>query len=351
MPGSRWLALAFVAVLAVLAVGCTSDDPTVPSADATTTPSPTPTPEPKCPLTGEDPATAALLERPAIAVKIENNSVAYPLSGLADAEIVYEELVEGGITRFLALFHCTDTDKAGPVRSSREIDPAVMKPITRILAAAGGNAIVRRTLAEAGLVLVDEDTPGGALGRIPRSDATFEHTLYANTKTVRKVGRVEFDKPPPEHVFAFGELEGKAKKARSVEMNFGGAATIEYRWNGKGWQRLDGGSPLPVEGGEIVVANVLIELHTINFSDTIVDVAGNPSIVFADERGKGKAILLRDGKAIKGTWSRRDEGEPAVFETRSGDEMVFAPGVTWVELLPDEKGEIKGSFTISKKPA
>ena len=338
-------------MVAALATGCTSDDPNVPSADATATPTPTPTPEPKCPLTGDEPASPALLERPAVAVKIENNSAAYPLSGLGDAEIVYEELVEGGITRFLALYHCTDAAKAGPVRSSREIDPAVMKPITRILGAAGGNAVVRRRLDDAGLFLVDEDTPGGALGRIPRSDATFEHTLYANTKTVRKVGRKDYDKPPPEHIFAFGELEGDAKKARSVQLNFGGAATIEYRWNGKGWQRFDGGSPLPVEGDGIVVDNVLIELHTINFSDSIVDVAGNPSIVFADERGKGKAILLRDGKVIKGTWSRRNEDDPAVFESRSGDEMVFAPGVTWVELLPDEKGEVKGSFTISKKPA
>ena len=338
-------------LVAALAAGCTSDDPNVPSADATTTPTPSPTPEPKCPLTGEEPASPALLERPAVAVKIENNSAAYPLSGLADAEIVYEELVEGGITRFLALFHCTDAAKAGPVRSSREIDPAVMKPITRILGAAGGNAVVRRRLDKAGLFLVDEDTPGGALSRISRTDASFEHTLYANTKTVRKVGRKDFYKPPPELVFAFGELEGKAKKARSVELNFGGAATIEFRWNGKGWQRLDGGAPLPVEGDEIVVDNVLIELHTVNFSETLVDVAGNPSIVFADEGGKGKAVLLRDGKAIKGTWSRKNENEPAVFETRGGDEMVFAPGVTWVELLPDNKGEVKGSFTLSKKPA
>ena len=338
-------------LVALLAAGCTSDDPNVPSADATPTPTPTPTPDPKCPLTGEDPASPALLERPAVAVKIENNSAAYPLSGLGDAEIVYEELVEGGITRFLALYHCSDAVKAGPVRSSREIDPAVMKPITRILGAAGGNAVVRRRLDKAGLVLIDEDTAGGALGRISRSDATFEHTLYANTKTVRKVGRKEFDKPPPEVVFSFGELTGNAKKARRVELNFGGAATIEYRWNGNGWQRFDGGAPLPVEGDEIVVDNVLIELHTINFSESLVDVAGNPSIVFADEAGKGKAILLRDGKVIKGTWSRTSRNKPAVFETRDGEEMVFAPGVTWVELLPDNKGEVKGSFTISKKPA
>ena len=67
-----------------------------------------------CPLSGEKPAKEELVDRPAVAVKIENNAVAYPLSGLEDAEIVYEELVEGGITRFLAMFHCGDAADLGP---------------------------------------------------------------------------------------------------------------------------------------------------------------------------------------------------------------------------------------------
>ena len=74
--------------------------------------------EPKtCPLTGEEPDDEAILDRPAVAVKIENASVAYPLSGLEKADVVYEEAVEGGVTRFMAIYHCTDAEKAGPGKS------------------------------------------------------------------------------------------------------------------------------------------------------------------------------------------------------------------------------------------
>ena len=69
---------------------------------------------PECPLTGEEPRKEDVIDRPAVAVKIENAPIAYPLSGLEDADLVYEELVEGGVTRFMAIYHCGDTPQAGP---------------------------------------------------------------------------------------------------------------------------------------------------------------------------------------------------------------------------------------------
>lgn len=338
--------------MALLLVGaaCTSDDEEPPDVAVTTpSPIPTPTPDPKCPLTGLDPESPALVERPAVAVKVENNPVAYPLSGLEDAEIVFEELVEGGITRFMAIYHCNDAKKVGPVRSARVVDPGIMIPITRILAAAGGNDIVRKELKKARVVILDEDTSGNAMRRVPRSGISLEHTLYANTAALRKLGRKRFDEAPVVG-FRFGPLEGKARKAREATMNFGGSATVTYRWSRGKWKRFDDGSPLMAEGGgQIAVENVLIEQHTVNLSRTIVDVAGNPSIEIADETGKGTAVLLRDGKAITGKWIRKTEKGPAVFKRKNGKEMVFAPGAVWVELVPDKKGEVKGSFSISRK--
>lgn len=346
---SRWPLAALVALLLVGAA-CTSDEEEPPDVAVTTpTPTPTPTPEPKCPLTGLDPESPALVERPAVAVKVENNPVAYPLSGLDDAEIVFEELVEGGITRFMAIYHCNDAQKVGPVRSARVVDPGIMIPITRILGAAGGNDIVREELRAARVVILDEDTSGKAMRRIPRSGISLEHTLYANTAALRRLGSKQYDKEPKVG-FLFGELQGKARKAREVTMNFGGSATVSYRWSGGKWKRFDNGSPLMAEGGgQIAVENVLIEQHTVNLSRKIVDVAGNPSIEIADKLGRGTAVLLRDGRAITGRWIRKKETGPAVFVKKNGDEMIFAPGAVWVELVPDKKGEVKGSFSISKK--
>lgn len=336
---------------AIVLTGCDGDEP-APRA----TPSPTPTkaaPKPVCPLSGKPYPKGIDKKRPAVAVKVENNPIAYPLWGLEKAEIVYEELVEGGATRFLALYHCTDSNRVGPVRSSRIIDPAIMQSVTRVLAAAGGNAPVRRALREAKIVLVDEDVAGPAVRRIDVGGLSFEHTLFGNTEALRKVGRKKLprkhDKPPPQGLFRFGDLRGKEKKARRVDIVFDGGASIQYRWSSKGWKRFDGGRRFETrKGGPFTVDNVLIEHHTVKYSKRIVDVAGSPSIEIVDKGGKGKAILFRDGRMIVGKWTRKSDKEAVRFLTRSGKEMLFKPGTIWIELVPDKKGQIKGSVKVKK---
>ncbi|MFP5297853.1 MAG: DUF3048 domain-containing protein [Actinomycetota bacterium] len=303
-----------------------------------------------CPLTGVEPRDEALAERAAVAVKIENAPVAYPLSGLEDAEVVFEEVVEGGITRFMAIYHCTDSTKAGPVRSAREVDPAIMMPITKILAFSGANQTVLNALDEAGVVVVDETGSNGAMERVARAGLTSEHTLYADSKAVRKVARKGYSDPPPDDMWEFGSLEdnGKTKKAGEVTIGFSGATTVGYTWDGDGYLRTQGGQPFMAESGEqIKVPNVLIEEHEVNYS-SVTDVAGNPSVEIADETGSGKAVLFRDGRAIVGTWSRESIDSPVVFETKSGDKMVFAEGAVWIHLVPSDAGEVKGSFSFVK---
>ncbi|MBA2313218.1 MAG: DUF3048 domain-containing protein [Actinobacteria bacterium] len=298
-----------------------------------------------CPLSGEKPESEALLDRPAVAVKVENAAIAYPLSGLEDAEIVYEEVVEGGVTRFMALYHCVDSDKVGPVRSARIVDPAIMLPATRILAFSGANAPVLDALEKAEVVSVTEADAGEAMRRVERVGLPAEHTLYADTALVRKVGAKQFEDAPSDEQFLFGDLDGASKKAASVEINFSGASIIQYQFAKGGWLRSQGGSPFMDEAGDqIAVDNVLIEEHEVNLSETITDVAGNPSVEIANETGSGRAVLLRDGRAIEGRWSRDSLDEGVSFETKAGDPMIFAPGSIWVHLVPSDKGDVKGSF-------
>jgi hypothetical protein len=301
-----------------------------------------------CPLTGEEPRNDEVVERPAVGLKIENASVARPLSGLEDADVVYEELVEGGATRFMAVYHCGDTAKAGPIRSARLVDPAILMPKTKILGYSGGNQTVLDALDEAGIVSVTEDSAGDAMERVPREGLSLEHTLYANTGGVRKLGRKRFDEPPPDDSFAFGELQEGSKKASSISLNFGGASEITYEWGRSGWRRSqDGEAFLDDSGEQITVTNVLIEEHDVRASD-VVDVTGTPSIEIVNETGRGRAVLFRDGRAIEGRWRRDSVEDSVTFETRAGDEIVFAPGAIWIELVPSETGEVKGSFSYAK---
>ena len=306
-------------------------------------------PEPAtCPLSGVEPEKEALIERPAVAVKVENTSIAYPLKGLDQAEIVYEELVEGGITRFLAMYHCTDAELAGPIRSARVVDPAIMTPTTYILAFSGANDHVFGRLDEAGIVQIEENAAGEAMQRVETGDS-FEHTLFADTAAIRKLGRKDYNEPPPDDVYVFGDMpEGKFRKANEITIEFSGNTTVSYTFDTGKYYRYQGGEPFMADTGEqIAVENVLIEAHAVNLSN-VKDVAGTAGVEIADVTGSGKAVLFRDGRAIKGRWIRDAIEDPVRFETQDGETMVLKPGATWIHLVPNDKGEVKGSFSFAK---
>lgn len=304
--------------------------------------------DPKCPLSGEDPRNEELLDRPAVGVKIENNPSAYPLSGLDDAEIVYEEQVEGGLTRFLAIYHCTDSAQAGPVRSSREVDPPILLPYTRILAAAGGNPGVRANLEEFEVVLIDENGAGDAMQRIPRTGISSEHTLYGDTKKLRKLGQKGSKDAPTDDIFEFGEAPEGGKRTRTLDLMFG-SSVIGFEWKDGAWYRTDDDAPLMMENGDqLSFDNVIIEQHRVGLSTEFADILNTPSPVIEDVTGEGKAFLFRDGRMYQGTWSRDSESDPVRFETKAGDPFVLKPGNTMIELLPNDEGEVKGSFERGK---
>jgi hypothetical protein len=300
-----------------------------------------------CPLNGAEPGKDEA-DRPAVAIKVENAQEAYPLSGLDDAELVYEELVEGGVTRFMAMYHCNDSDKVGPVRSARSVDPGIMIPVTKILTFSGANGPVREVLDKAGIVLVEEGATEGVFTRVPREGLGTEHTLYANSAKARTFGAKKFDEPPPSPIFKFGDLEGDAKRAKTVDISFSDLTNIRYEYTGGGYKRFQPTEQaFEIDGaGQLEVENVLIEEHVVNNSKTIKDVNGNPSTEIADETGSGRAVLFRDGQAIEGKWTRESLDDRVKFETNSGDEMVFSEGNIWIALLPGKKGELEGSFSF-----
>jgi hypothetical protein len=333
--------------LILVAVACGGDEPSEPEASEPVPPQ-SPTPDPTCPMTGAIPEHPSDLTKPAVAVKIENSPESRPQSGLEDADIVFEEIVEGGITRFMAIYHCGVTDQAGPVRSARFDDPKLALPFTQVLAFSGANAIVERELTDQGIIPLDEDSAAGALFRDPPGSLDV-HSLYANVTDLKKAARRQKVEAPATDMFTFGELQDGAKKARTVTVHFRATNTIEYKWEGGSWKRYEAGVAfMSASGSQISIPNLVIMQVDVNNSQTIVDVAGNPSPDI-DLLSKGKALLFRDGQVVKGGWSMADAGEPPVFETKDGTPFVFAEGPIWIELVPSKKGTVKGSFAFSKK--
>ena len=304
-----------------------------------------PDPVEPCPLTGETlPGDEAPPDRPVLAVKVENTPDAQPLAGLQGADIVYEEVVEGGITRFVALFHCDDANRIGPVRSIRSTDPAILAPFSEhpLLAFSGGSKGVRTIVEDAGMTTMDEDSASKAF---TRDDARIvPHNLFTSTKPLwAKAVKLAQGEPAPASPFTYDdEVLTPSKKVRSATVVFSGLATAEWRWSKGHWVRYLEGSPMMLEsGGPITADNIVIQVVKTTESD-FQDVSGYPSPE-VDLIGSGKVWVLRDGKLIVGKWERSDESGFTTF-TKSGDEIALKPGTTFVELAPRGMFDAEISF-------
>ncbi|MDQ3898745.1 MAG: DUF3048 domain-containing protein, partial [Actinomycetota bacterium] len=143
------------------------------------------------PLTGMPATDRAKLGRPAVTVKIDNNSAARPQAGIDQADVVYEEFTEG-ITRFIVVFQSLDAPTVGPVRSVRPADPTVIKPLGGPLVFSGGSPGVLDVVKAAGIRQITENDTD-TLKR--RSGRKAPHNLYTTTEAIyRKAGA---GSPPP----------------------------------------------------------------------------------------------------------------------------------------------------------
>jgi hypothetical protein len=330
------VAAAVVAVLAVLAFTGNAPGPLQALVGEVTG-----QPEP-CPLTGELLAGGKdAPARPALAVKVENTDDAYPLAGLGKADVIYEEPVEGGITRFAALFQCRDIARVGPVRSARTTDPKILAQYseTPLLAYSGANPQVEAALDQAGVVSLTESSANDAYARDDSRSAP--HNLFVSTKDLYRIAEREgADLSLPEVPFRFDEEVPTPSKPRTAAtVTFSSSNVVGWNWSEGRWVRQIDGTPMLAEsGGPIAVDNVVIQEVVVTDS-AIVDVTGFPS-PNVKLVGEGRAWILRDGRLVVGRWRRPSPGDVTVFETRAGEEISLAPGTTFVQLVPKDDGGV-----------
>ena len=337
---ARRLAAA-LAVLALLTTACQGGNSEGPNANAS---GESPEPPERC-LSGEDLPSGTKAGRPAVAVKIENSPEARPQEGLEKADLVYEEIVEGAVTRFMAIYHCGTSDKTGPVRSARFDDANLATPFTKVLAYSGSNDIVEEELRKRRMIALDEDVAGEGLYRDPPG-STGVHSLFAHTEKLRRLASKSGADSPTAEPFLFGDVPSDAQDAKRVTLHFHPSSTIAYRYKGDSWKRFEGGEPfMTAAGSQLGVTNVLVQEVRVEKFKGIVDSTGtaSPDIYV---KGKGRALLFRDGKVIKGTWTVKEPGKAPVFETNEGEVMTFAIGSIWIELVPSARGVVKGSFSF-----
>lgn len=339
-------------VLALVLAGCsggatdttssttTTTVPTTTSAPTTTSEAPTTTIDdrPRSPINGlpiDDPST---LERRVLAVKVDNHWNARPQSGILESDGVFEILVEGGLTRFMAVFHSTDSELLGPVRSGRPSDAALIRPFEATLAISGGQPWVRQGILDVGVPYLSDTRPG--MFRV--SDRFAPHNLYANTAELREVAdeREIPDDPPPTSLWEFGEgLEG-TDEASHITFTFSRTTTTEWFWDGTTYYRsIDGEESnwLDPEGeAERIHADVLIALVGEQYT-----ASGNSgsSVPATRTVGSGPIYIFHNGQVVEGTWEREDAADPFTLTDTEGNELTVPAGWPWISVVPD-RGEV-----------
>jgi hypothetical protein len=264
-----------------------------------------------------------------VAVMIENHRRARPQSGLIDAEVVYDIPVEGGITRFMALFYHTP-GVLGPVRSCREyfVDRAL--EIDALYVHCGGSPKGYAYLAKSKIGSIDEIKFGKPFYRDKSRKAP--HNLYTKGKRLlnfmadRYPMKVEKLKMP----LNYGDNPTIGKKpGKSVKIRYHGNNITEYKFNKVSYDRyINGKKHLDREKKKVISPGTVI-VQTASMK--VVDKAGRQEISFI---GSGSAVVLYQGKMFEATWHKSEPGARTVFKKLNGKEVVFSDKQkTWIQVV------------------
>jgi hypothetical protein len=328
-------AVAVVLVASVAAVALTGGHHANKAASTTTTStraSTTTTTAPKprgviAPLTGLRDPTSGSAHRPALTVKVENDRNARPQMGLDQADDIYEEVVEGEITRLLAVFQSHVPPVVGPIRSVRKTDQSVVTPLGGVFVYSGGAAYAIASIRTAPVTLVDETRAGSAMYR--DSSRRKPYNLFGHPAALFAFGGT----PVPPHPLFTYRVAGQpvpGVPVTHVNVGFGAGFAVSYEWDAahQAWDRsIFGHTDLLASGVQEAPRNVVV---------MFVHYTGGVGIIGAeaDLVGSGDAIVFTAGHEITGRWVRPDRARPAQFVDTAGAAVRLTPGQTWVELAP-----------------
>jgi hypothetical protein len=331
-----------------------------------------------CPLNGEmytKPERDLWETRRPLGVMIENSKPSRPQSGISFADVVYEANAEGGIPRFLAVYYCQSTDYVGPVRSARTyfLDWISEYGSSPLYAHVGGantpgpaNALgqiesygwrVYNDLDNFSLGLpayvVDTDRigPGTAVEHskygVPEElwKAAAKRGLTQTEKDSRTGKEIRWDAnfvpwkfkedaplaDRPAGFTADFSLSG-------LQTSYAGDYTVRWQYDraANAYLRFNGGQPfLDLNTNQQVLAkNVILQFMTMGPVDDGYNEEGHGTHIIYGTKGEGKIKLLRDGKVVDGTWSKKTRLDRTKFFDITGKEIALNRGQIWIEILP-----------------
>ena len=334
LRGRRAIAGGALALVAIVAAGCTAPAPVV-----TPTPTPTyvstyetPAPLVYAPLTGVVVADPSTLARPSLAAKIDNHPDARPQIGLEATDFVFEELVEGGLTRYVAVWHSNLPAEIGPIRSIRPMDPDIISPLRGMVAYSGGQLrfveMMRNTDVYNAIHGQRDADPYMYRGK----NAPAPHNVLVRAQEL--VGQ-HLDLAPPQQHFSFADSAAAASAAvdgtpvAGINLKFGSSSHPSWVWDAASgrWLRSQSGAvDTDAAGVQLSAANVVI---------VRVPVSSGLGVPKTELIGSGEAWVLSGGKALHATWSKGDRSAIIRLVDDTGAVVKLAPGNSWIELVPN----------------
>ena len=322
------VAVGLAGALVVSACGSSAAKETKGAKKAVATSTTTAKAPPVAPLTGLPDPTGVAQGRSLVSIKIDNDSsLARPQTGIEQADVVWDEVVEGEATRFLAMFQSQTPDVVGPVRSVRLTDPLIVWPVGGVFAFSGGAKYAVDGISQAPVKRIDESAAGNAMFR--DSSRRAPHNLFARPGDLFGMGG---EPAPPPALFDYSPTPITAGAAvTSVHISFSNREFAPtYAWDGGSgtWLRSTSAGPFMTRSGKQIAPSNVIVLPAA-YANGVGKVGAEAQLV-----GQGAVKVFTNGHEIDGTWARADKAQRIEFKDAAGKPILLTPGSTWVEL-PD----------------
>jgi len=286
------------------------------------------------PLTGlEVPSgKTAELDHPVLVAKMDNTVSSQPQVGLSKADLVVEELVEGGLTRLAAFYYSDIPTNVGPIRSMRASDIPVVSPVNASMVTSGAAGRTIALIKAAGIPYYSE----GSKGFYRSSQRLAPYNLFAHLNEVAASAKAKPATPPDYLTWGSESDLPKGIKVTTIGAQFSGGHTTEWQFTNGSYHNLNSNAPA---GDQFPATNVLV-LRVREGDAGYLDPAGNhvPQTLLT---GKGNALLFHNGRMIAANWQKGKAASQIQLTTKKGDTLKVPAGHTWIELVPVDGGTVR----------
>jgi len=281
------------------------------------------------PLTGL-PAEGDAPDYPVMVVKIDNTAPSRPQVGLGRADLVAEELVEGGVTRLAVFYYSSLPKTVGPVRSIRATDIGIVKPARGVIVASGGARLTVRRMKEANLRTLTENDGAGFY----RDDArAAPYNLFNNLPELAET----LNSPGvPESYLPWGDEKHfpPGPRATGIGVQFSPAQTTNWQYRAGSYVNLTS----QAKDVDRFVPKTVLVLRVRIGDAGYLDPGGNP-VPETKFTGTGQAMVFHGGRMVRGTWRKPGLDAPLSL-MRNGKKLSVPAGKVWMELVPVNGGNV-----------